>query len=209
MQRPWLAAAGLYVIFIGVHAIAFAVHHAAPHNTSLLIPLEVVPYAVVLAIVVTARSTGALAFPVGSIRTPLRRWWLWVILSAIAIAAEIVQRSYAGPWSVAREAAVFAAVIEAPLAEEATFRGAIQTALGRTVLGLHSFLGLRASTLVAALAFSSIHFLLFFGNVPPERIAWEVASAFAIGLIIGYIYQRTANIWYGVLLHALGNLAGA
>jgi membrane protease YdiL (CAAX protease family) len=36
-----------------------------------------------------------------------------------------------------------------------------------------------------------------------------VLSAFPAGLVFGYIYQRTNNLWYGIILHAVGNLAGA
>jgi membrane protease YdiL (CAAX protease family) len=102
-----------------------------------------------------------------------------------------------------------AGVLEAPLVEELTFRGAIQTSLNSTALGSRTFAGLKLGTCIAAAAFACVHLLLFAGGTPPARIAWEVLSAFPAGLVFGYIYQRTNNLWYGIILHAVGNLAGA
>ena len=96
-----------------------------------------------------------------------------------------------------------------PIVEELVFRGAIQTSLNATVLGRRTFVGLQLGTLLTAAAFSCIHVLLLFGQVSVERIAWEVASAFPAGLLFGYLYQRTQNLWFGIFVHALGNLAGA
>lgn len=81
------------------------------------------------------------------------------------------------------------ALIVAPLLEETIFRGLIQSALGET-LGRH-----RRWTvvMVAALAFTLVH-----TNVP-----WQVLpSLFVLGVVLGWVYERTGSLLPGVVVHA-------
>jgi membrane protease YdiL (CAAX protease family) len=89
-----------------------------------------------------------------------------------------------------RAAIVITAVVLAPLAEEMFFRGQIQTffryAIGRPW----------TAVLITAACFAAVH---------PQHWAWP--SLFFLGICLGYIYERTGNLWNCVILHALFNLA--
>jgi len=63
--------------------------------------------------------------------------------------------------------------------------------------------------LVAAAIFGLAHLALRADGVPLDATLVEVVSALALGLVAGYVYQRTGNLWYGIVLHALCNLGGA
>jgi membrane protease YdiL (CAAX protease family) len=97
----------------------------------------------------------------------------------------------------------FSDPLEAPFAEEFTFRGAILTSLNTTRLGRRSFLGLRHGTL----AFSAVHLLVLFNGMPLIEVPPFIASALVAGIVFGYFYQRTQNLWYGIFFHALGNVS--
>lgn len=134
-----------------------------------------------------------MVFSIGSLRTALRRgWpvWLGAIVIAVAFAhARLPPRSPAS-WLFLVEGVVFV-----PLAEEFAFRGALQTALAATALGERLVgVGMRASTLVAAAIFGLAHLALLADGVPLDATLVEVVSALALGLVAGYVYQRTGNL---------------
>jgi membrane protease YdiL (CAAX protease family) len=92
------------------------------------------------------------------------------------------------PWM--RAAIVVITVVLAPLAEELFFRGQLQTFFRYTLKEPWS-----AVAITAAL----------FALVHPTWWAWP--SLFFLGVCLGYIYERTGNLWNCVVLHALFNLA--
>lgn len=74
------------------------------------------------------------------------------------------------------------------IGEEWVFRGIVQNQLVRWIK--NPWLGL----VLASLFFSAIH-MQFQGFLP----------RFFLGLILGYIYLRTGNLWYSILLHFFNN----
>ncbi|MGD0465057.1 MAG: CPBP family intramembrane glutamic endopeptidase [Tepidisphaeraceae bacterium] len=90
------------------------------------------------------------------------------------------------PWL--RAADVLSACVLAPLAEEMFFRGLVQTAL-RYLLNRPWL----AVFLTAAL----------FAMVHPW---WTWPEIFFLGISLGYVYERTGNLWISVTTHALFNL---
>lgn len=72
------------------------------------------------------------------------------------------------------------------IAEEILFRGAIAT-------------GLKEKGFKVALIGSAIIFTFMHGN--PEQTMHQ----FIIGLIVGYIFLKTGNIWIGIVIHFINN----
>jgi membrane protease YdiL (CAAX protease family) len=91
------------------------------------------------------------------------------------------------PW--VKAAIVVIAVGAAPAAEEMFFRGCIQTflryAFGRPWLAV----------LITAALFAMIH------------PSWTRPPIFFLGICLGYVYERTGNLWASITLHALFNLS--
>jgi membrane protease YdiL (CAAX protease family) len=130
---------------------------------------------------------------------------LWILAAGIATYTAYRHGAF-GPHSIAWRVDTFINdPIEAPLAEEFGFRGAILTALNMTSLGKRSFFGFRLGTLVSAVAFGAYHLVSLLAGMPITEAPLFVASALGAGLVFGYLYQRTQNLWYGIFIHALGN----
>lgn len=87
---------------------------------------------------------------------------------------------------------IISAVIMAPLLEELVFRGVLQTTL------MHLMKGRRwPAMLITAAVFSAIH-------------AWVVPAQgllplFVLGLVFGYLYERTGSLLTPILAHAVFN----
>jgi membrane protease YdiL (CAAX protease family) len=88
-------------------------------------------------------------------------------------------------WVVA--AAMINAIVLAPLYEEVLFRGHLQTALT----------GLTRSRWPAIIITSAM-----FAIIHP---AWTIPPIFALSLIIGFIYERTGNLWIAIATHVAFN----
>lgn len=86
-----------------------------------------------------------------------------------------------GGWS------ILMLVVLAPVMEEVLFRGILL----ESVRSKHSA---GRAIVVSALMFGVIHLI-------PQ----QVVNAFAIGLILGYIYVRTESLWPVIVIHALNN----
>ncbi len=84
-------------------------------------------------------------------------------------------------------ASVLLLCIVAPLTEELLFRGLL---LG----GFLKNYSLKKSILVSSLLFGLFH-------LNP----WQFFSAFFIGILLGWVYYRTGNLLYSILLHAFFN----
>ncbi len=82
---------------------------------------------------------------------------------------------------------VVSAVVVAPLAEEMFFRGGIQTIL-------------RYSTNLPWIAVIITSF--FFAMM---HQGWTRGPIFFLGVCLGYIYERTGNLWTCIILHSLFN----
>jgi len=154
------------------------------------------------------RSRGHPFFRVGSLGTAFGRApILWILAAGIATYTAFRHGAF-GLHSIEWRVNTFVSdPLEAPFAEEFAFRGAILTALNATRLGTQSFLGLRLGTLVSAVAFSAVHRLVLLYGMPPKEVPLFVASALLAGIVFGYLYQRTQNLWYGIFIHALGNFS--
>ena len=81
-----------------------------------------------------------------------------------------------------------AAVVVAPLIEEAVYRGFILGGL------------LRRYSAPTAILVSAVLFALAHLN------PYQFVTAFSGGLLLGWIYVRTRSLWPCVILHALTNL---
>jgi len=73
--------------------------------------------------------------------------------------------------------------------EEFFFRGVMQSLLGRWFRNTH------LAVILASILFSALHFQ-FYGFLP----------RFVLGLILGYLFAWTGNLWYPVLAHFFNNL---
>jgi membrane protease YdiL (CAAX protease family) len=124
-----------------------------------------------------------------------------LVLAATAIIQEIMRRAGAAPPEehqlliVFQHPAVFdrllvilSAVILAPLFEELTFRAHLQAAI-RKITGAPWLAVVTASAL-----FALVH-----------GIWWMMPPLFVLALGLGYVYERTRNIWATIAMHALFN----
>jgi hypothetical protein len=97
-----------------------------------------------------------------------------------------ILNAHPAPWL--RAADIIAACVLAPLAEEMFFRGLLQTML-------RYFLNRPwAAVLLTAGAFAIVHKW------------WTWPEIFFLGVSLGYVYERTGNLWMTVTMHALFNL---
>ncbi|MEM6258800.1 MAG: type II CAAX endopeptidase family protein [Planctomycetota bacterium] len=89
---------------------------------------------------------------------------------------------------------IVSAVIIAPLLEELVFRGVLQTSLMRWFKGRRWI-----AIVITAMVFSSIH-----GWVVPTQ---GLIPLFVLGLVWGYLYERTGSLVVPILSHAVFNAA--
>lgn len=90
------------------------------------------------------------------------------------------------PWM--HVAVIVTAAVMAPLAEETFFRGLLQTFLR------YVFKRPWPAVVVASTAFALLH----------QRSTWP--QIFFLGLCLGYVYERTGNLWVNIVMHSLFNL---
>lgn len=81
---------------------------------------------------------------------------------------------------------IFSSCLVAGFAEELLFRGVIQSGFKKW--------GIRVSVGASALIFMLMH-----GN------AEQTVHQFIVGVIIGYVFYKTNNLWIGVLIHSFNN----
>lgn len=203
---PWKDCAVVYGAFLGTFSLAIWILRHLPRTQTTVIGFELIPYPVIFAIVIWRRSRGHPFFPIGS---PGFLWGragiLWILAAGIATYTAYRHGAF-GPHSMAwRVDSFINDPIEAPLTEEFGFRGVILTSLNMTSLGKRSFLGFRLGTLVSAVAFGAYHLVALLAGMPLKEAPLFVASALGAGIVFGYLYQRTQNLWYGIFIHALGN----
>lgn len=205
----WLDAAALYAFFLVLNVVGNATYRFEAHAPWLQLGQSILILFITLAAVAIQRRRGHPRFAIGSLWDASRRlWWLWLIALGIALFTANMQGTFASH-SVLWYLWLATGVALASVTEEFLFRGAIQTSINSTSLGRRTFLSFRFGTLISAFLFSCSHFLLLMDRVALSRVLFEVLSALPLALVTGYIYQRTSNLWYGTILHALGNLGGA
>ena len=87
-----------------------------------------------------------------------------------------------------RAAIAVSAIVLAPLFEEFFFRGTLQRAL-RMMFGSRW-----PAILIASLLFTAVH-----GAI------WMAPSIFVLSLCLGYLYDRTGNLWVPMIVHGAFN----
>ena len=105
------------------------------------------------------------------------------------------------------------AVVAAPVAEEMVFRGLIQTTLGR----LFAWVGRQRSTALAGAAAAWPHTpavarwgavvvtSALFAAVHVSAEPAAVFPIFVLSLGLGFVYERSGNLWMNTVTHALFN----
>lgn len=88
---------------------------------------------------------------------------------------------------------ICSAVLVAPVVEEVIFRGLIQSVLVEW-FGQPMRWGV---VLLAALVFALIHF----GSVPAEARVQVILGLFVLGVILGWLYERTGSLWPSIIVH--------
>ncbi|MFC4359995.1 CPBP family intramembrane glutamic endopeptidase [Halobium salinum] len=147
-------------------------------------------------------------------RTPSRRELRWIVgglVGALAVAFGAgalgqflgveTTTSVLEPYIVADPVVllvlgVLSVFLVAP-AEEMLFRGAIQTRLGRTF-------GPVVTVGLSSLLFASLHVFNFVSGL--SGVLFATATIFAVGLVLGTVYERTGNLAVPVIVHGIYNL---
>ena len=88
------------------------------------------------------------------------------------------------------------------LCEETMFRGLIQTYLMKNLEGYVKILGqhLHIGTVLAAVFWGAFHFIEVI-NMPLSSVIFLVLLTTAIGLLMGYAYQRTTSLFTTIIVH--------
>lgn len=191
-----------FVVFLA----AVALDGLFPTLTPLTCTLVLVPNLIVLGFIVLRRNMGHPWFPLGSAGTAVFRFIvIWGVLGLIACIFAYSNGLFR-PMSVVGQLNHIGTILEAPLAEEFVFRGALLTTLNRTRLSTMSILHIDMSAIAGAVIFSTLHCFIFLasGSAFSDALISSV-TVLILSVAYGVIYLRTQNIWYGVFLHALIN----
>jgi membrane protease YdiL (CAAX protease family) len=86
----------------------------------------------------------------------------------------------------------------APALEEAAFRGGLQTLLLARFPRRIGLFGVSLANVLASVAFAGTH--IYFGS-------WQSASLFLPSLVLGWVYERSEQLWTVILLHMAFNAA--
>lgn len=96
-------------------------------------------------------------------------------------------------WTLVMLGLLASAVLIAPLLEELIFRGLLQTAMLETFGWERRW----PVILAAAAAFAGVHV---------GAAAWQaMPGLFVLGVILGWLYERTGSLWPSILLHMMFN----
>lgn len=195
-----IVAPAVYSIAIGKNS-----HSLSPHQTVCMFALSAAAGLVVIQLLNIAHNTNPLksrdlplGLPYGLIGSlaviPL-------VIAATMIVQEIMRRAGAAapeehqllvvfqqPSIFDRLLVILSAVILAPLFEELVFRAHLQSAI-RKATGMPWL-----AVIIASALFALVH-----------GIWWMMPPLFILALGLGYVYERTRNIWANILMHALFN----
>jgi membrane protease YdiL (CAAX protease family) len=194
---------GFYFI---VFLIAVALDGLFPTLTPLTCTLVLLPYLIIFGFILLRRSTGHPWFPVGSAGTAVLGFIvIWGIAALIACIFAFNNGLFR-PMSLVSQLNHVGTILEAPLAEEFVFRGALLTTLSRTRLSTMSVLHVEVSAIVGAVIFSIIHGFIFLASGSAfSDVLISSVTVLIMSVAYGVIYLRTQNVWYGVFLHTLIN----
>lgn len=89
------------------------------------------------------------------------------------------------------------------VSEETMFRGLIQTYLmkkleGKVEIGGHEF---HVGTVVAAIFWGGFHFINILVDMPINTVLFLVLLTTAVGLLMGYAYQKTGSLLTTIVVH--------
>lgn len=89
------------------------------------------------------------------------------------------------------------------VSEETMFRGLIQTYLmkkleGKVEVGGHKF---QVGTVVAAIFWGGFHFINILVAMPIDTVLFLVLLTTAVGLLMGYAYQKTESLLTTIIVH--------
>ena len=89
------------------------------------------------------------------------------------------------------------------ISEETMFRGLIQTYLmkklqGNVEIGGHEF---HVGTVVAAIFWGGFHFINILVAMPIDTVLFFVLLTTAVGLLMGYAYQKTQSLLTTIIVH--------
>lgn len=113
----------------------------------------------------------------------------WLDLPAKTVNHEVLERLTNDPSTSVIITAVIGAVVIAPLLEEPVFRGVLQTCLIR-LFGGHRW----PAMIIASALFSATH-----ASIAPWQ---DLIPLFVLGLVFGYLYERTGSLLTPILAHA-------
>ncbi|MGC2161689.1 MAG: CPBP family intramembrane glutamic endopeptidase [Silvibacterium sp.] len=191
-------------VYFAVLLTAVVLYDVFPDWAALDCFLVLVPYLLITGFILLRRRMGRPAFPTGDPGEALVRFFLILVILAMAALLFAISNGLFRPMTLVGKLNHIGAILEAPLAEEFVFRGALLTSLNRTRLGAMTFLRTEVSVFAGAAIFSVMHFVIFLaGGYGATDALISSGSAFIASLIFGVIYVRTQNIWYGVFLHTL------
>ncbi|MEO8745086.1 MAG: CPBP family intramembrane glutamic endopeptidase [Candidatus Dormiibacterota bacterium] len=143
-------------------------------------------------------------FPVGSFSRRGLRGWLWpcVVVGAVILASfPFIRGGPKSPGLVVAQELLMQAVLIGPT-EEFVSRGLIQTALNNSIAWSFGYrsVRLKGGTMLGALLFGVAHLTNLVTQSPGVVLA-QVAFAVVFGLVIGFLYDRTANLWGASIFH--------
>lgn len=157
-------------------------------------------------------------FPIGRLIDRRMTSWLlpWFIAAVLALIAGLIFASIGQPVAIGGDVKPDALTVFMLLlfqgffvavSEEFAFRGLIQTGLAETIPG-RLRLGSRSigmATILAAVLFGLFHApaLTRQSLVVTEA---EVLIGFVAGIVSGYVYEKTDNLWGAVIFHGAYNL---
>ncbi|MEM9345611.1 MAG: CPBP family intramembrane glutamic endopeptidase [Planctomycetota bacterium] len=215
-QPAWVYAVGIGGV--GLYS-ACKLFVRGEQPTSVLLVIELIPYAMIGLLLGRARVAEAGFRKLGILpRWPIRDtgWGLaggivgLGLAGAVGLVVNLISEALGQPVDpVAHEALktlreefsmnllialIISAVFLAPLVEEFVFRGIFQTSL------LRLFRGMRwPGLIVASAVFSVIHIAV---------VPWQgLIPLFVLGLVWGYLYERTGSLLVPILSHAVFNAA--
>lgn len=161
--------------------------------------------ALVAAVAILGWRASSKDFVLGSLRRFWRSWWIyWVVVGVGSYltsgenhAAVFATRSSYGLSMLAMGWFI------APIGEEVLFRGVLLRWLYRRFSGHRPALW---SIVISSFAFGVSHLANIFFDGSAVSAAIDAGSAVVFGLIVGFGYTRTWNLYGAIVLHVIGNI---
>jgi len=193
-------------VYFAVMLITVILDRIFPFKTALTCVLVLVPYLLLFGFILVRRWMQRPEFPVGSPIAavyPLMLVWIGAVLVAAIFA---YNNGLFSSFTLVGKLNHFGTIFEEPLAQEFIFRAALLTSLKQTDLGELVFFHVEARVMAGALIFSVLHAVIFLvAGFSFLDVLMTGFTSLILGAVYGWIYTRTNNVWYGVLIHALIN----